>query len=151
MAFYIPYIAGSVSFAYVSNKLYSYMYDEDEPCDAIDIVDVTEATKVPVDSSVIGDTIINEVYDRDSIINEVYDRDSITTEVYDRDSITTEVYDRDSILPIEEPQPHPLPPTEPEYKCHICNKQYTLINFSKNQQKKQHFLWKCKICTKKMD
>ena len=100
MALYVPYVVGSVSFAYLSGSIYSYMYgDIDEKSD--NILNDTPIVTIP----------------EDNIIDTV--------------NIT-----------------HIIPKL---YKCHICNKDLSLEEFSKNQQKKQYCLWKCKMCTKKLN
>ena len=102
MALYVPYVVGSVSFAYLSGSIYSYMYgDMDEKSD-------TDNTH--------NDTTIVTIPD-ENIIN------------------------MENIKPIKQKL----------YKCHICNKDLSLEEFSKNQQKKQYCLWKCKMCTKKLN
>ena len=70
MAFYIPYIAGSASFAYASNLLYTYVYPENEQ---LEISPKNTESKIDTE-------IINNVYDTDIPIN-VYDTDThiITT------------------------------------------------------------------------
>jgi hypothetical protein len=117
MAFYIPYVAGSVSLAY----LYSYAYGP-----SIETMANFEAgdAEVPPEASL-----------KEDKSNEAY----VEPEVVDDKLIIVGVSAIDISARVTK--------LETYYSCYVCNMNLPINSFSKNQQKKIKGVWKCKKCT----
>jgi hypothetical protein len=121
MAFYIPYIAGSVSLAY----LYSYAYG-------------------PSIETIANAEDIAAIDSEHVVINAAYEGNINSESANDLAVSTAEKLIIDGVKPFD--MSARVTKLETYYSCSVCNMELPIINFSKNQQKKIKEVWKCKEC-----
>ena len=137
MALYIPYIVGSVSFAYMSSSVLSYVYGEEEVLTPINNISY---------KSNISDKSNKYLDEPKKIEIEIQSEESNNIEKEDINIIEQmkdiEVQHKDNDLEI-------INKDISKNLCTLCNSHLPLKAFSKNQQKKLKSVWKCKLCLQK--
>jgi hypothetical protein len=151
MAFYIPYVAGSVSLAY----LYSYAYGP-----SIETMANFEAIEAEASVSVDEDVNAEASVEVDEDVNieaeaeaeaeaEVEAEAEAEAEAEVEAEAEAEADDKLIIVGVAVAtidMSARVTELETYYSCSVCNMNLPINNFSKNQQKKIKGVWKCKGC-----